>query len=285
MNWVEAIILGALQGVTEFLPISSSGHLVIGEHFLDLQVEELKVFDVVLHLGTLLAILLYFWRDVWQLIKVFFGFLLGKVERKDPYLKLLAYIIVGTIPAVFAGLYGEDWIDSQFRNVGAVAVWLIVVGLIYLIGEWFYKKTQKKMELNDDRISWKNTLIIGFAQAAALIPGVSRSGSTIVAGIFQGVRRDEAARFSFLLGIPAIAGAGLLSFIHMFGMALDDAGGGGVVGSLTQMGGEIYALGFIAAFSTGIFSIYFLMKFLKKHSLNVFAAYLILAGLIVLLLG
>lgn len=259
MNFLDALILGVLQGITEFLPISSSGHLILGENLLDLEVASLKVFDVVVHLGSLLAILIYFWRDIWMMIKSLGKFLTGKWS--DPYARLIGFILIGTVPAVIVGFTLEDAIDGMFRNILAVAIWMIIVGVVFLIGEWFHKRGKT------GEMKWWKALIIGCVQALALIPGVSRSGSTIVAGLFQGINRVEAARFSFLLGTPAIAGAGLLTAIKI-------PANGGINIDLLPL-----VVGFFSSFLFGLLSVHFLMKFLKKHSLKVFAVYLILLGL------
>src|SRR3989338_157595 len=134
MEWTDSLILGILQGITEFLPISSSGHLVLGEHFLGLQVETLKSFDVVVHMGTLLAILVYFWRDVKGMFLALF-----KMRTDDPYFKLIGFIILGTLPAVFVGLFAEEWLDSNFRNVKSVGIFMIIVAIVFVLGEIVYR--------------------------------------------------------------------------------------------------------------------------------------------------
>lgn len=282
MEIVDSLILGALQGVTEFLPISSSGHLVLGEHYLDLNVEMLKNFDVVVHVGTLLAILVYFWKDVWGMLKVIGRFFVGRLEMKDPYARLIFFIVIGTIPAILAGLFLEDWIDASFRNVKSVGMWMMIVGVIFVIGEYAYRRWHKgfagrvdgaREYVQADYVSeevrgmqWWKAIVIGLAQALALIPGVSRSGSTIVAGLFQGISRSAAARFSFLLGIPAIAGAGLLT-------ALKIPENGGLMMDIWPL-----FIGFFVSFVFGLLSVAFLMRFLKRNSLIVFAIYLIAVG-------
>ena len=266
MNLFDSFILGTLQGITEFLPISSSGHLVLAESLLGLKVETLKSFDVVVHMGTLLAILVYFWSDVKGMLLALWSFFQGKLKKDNPFGKLIVYIIIGTIPAVFAGLYGEKWIDSHFRNVESVALSMIVVGIIFILGEYAFKRFYGK---KDNVMSWRKAILIGLAQAVALMPGVSRSGSTIVAGLFQGIDRSQAARFSFLLGIPAIAGAGLLTAIKL-GNSSEIS-----VGFLPLL------IGFVSAFIFGLISVKFLMTFLKKFGLNYFAIYLILLGILV----
>lgn len=259
MTIFDAGILGALQGVTEFLPISSSGHLILGEEFLNLQVADLKAFDVVVHLGSLLAILVYFWRD----IKGLFGGLWGVLNRRSgEYEKLIGWILVGTIPAVVIGFTLEDLIDSIFRSVNGVAVAMVLAAGFFLIADRFYKGTGK--------LSMGKALLIGLAQAVALIPGVSRSGSTISAGIMAGLSREQAARFSFLLGMPAIFGAGLLTALRL--------DGGLEVSKMALI------TGFVTSFLFGLLSVSWLMKFLKKYSLKVFAVYLlILAGGVLIL--
>jgi len=265
MDLLNAFLLGAVQGVTEFLPISSSGHLVLGEAFLGLDVANLKSFDVVVHMASLLAIVVYFWKDVLGLINAFLGLFIG--SRKNEYTSLVWFIIIGTIPAVIVGFTLEDYIDSAFRNVAAVGMFMMLIGVLFLLGEMVNKRVSKS------KLNHKNTFIIGLAQACALIPGISRSGSTIVAGLFQGVDRSAAARFSFLLGIPAILGAGLLTGIKVFQSGVLDV----PFASLMT--------GFLASFVFGLVSIWGLMKFLKKHTLVVFAVYLIGIGIAITLLG
>ena len=247
MTLLDALILGIIQGITEFLPISSSGHLVLTENLLGLKIETLKGFDVVLHAGTLLAIVIYFWNDLWGLLKK---------------LDLLAYIILATIPAVIVGFTLEDQIDHVFRDPRAVFGMLLLTGLFFLVTERFPKKKDKT------KFTLKNTFIIGLAQAVALIPGVSRSGSTIGAGLLFGLKRDEAARFSFLLGTPAIAGATLLTGLHVY------------QGDAPLPEWPLVILGFFTSAIIGYISVAFLMKFLKNHTLQVFAVYLISISII-----
>lgn len=223
-------------------------------------------FDVVLHVGTLLAIFVYFWKDVLELIKAFFGFIAGKKKLSDPYVKLTGFIFIGTLPAVFAGFLLGDFIENTFREIFFVSIFMIIVGFVFILGEFVYKKYKNHLK---DMAGWWRALIIGFAQAIALIPGVSRSGTTIVAGIFTGVERGAAARFSFLLGIPAMCGAALLTAVKI------------------PEGGEIVATkpmlaGFLAAFLFGLLSVWGLMKLLKKHSLLIFAFYLLVLGFFLL---
>jgi len=290
MTVTESLILGTIQGLTEFLPISSSGHLVLGQHYLGLDVDGLKSFDVLVHVGTLMAILIYFRRDIWGMAKGFFLLLAGKLPLSDPYAKLIGYVLIGSIPAVIFGFTLEDWMDTNFRNVTTVGICMFVVGVIFLLGEASFRYAHKKNPLRDKTLekvahvrdaiqpegyepveiygmNWKKALIIGFAQAIALLPGVSRSGSTIVAGLFQGVERSSAARFSFLLGAPVIFGAGLLTAIKH---------GDEIANGFTA---SVLLAGFFSSFFVGLLTISFLMRYLKNHTLLIFSIYLIAVGL------
>lgn len=266
MGILEALSLGILQGITEFLPISSSGHLVLGEYFLGLNMSNLKSFDVVVHGGTLLAILVYFWKDIRGMLSALKKAVIGKLKWEDPFAKLIVFIIVGTIPAVLGGIFLEDLLDSMFRNITTVCLFMILVAVIFILGEKVHEKFAKKEILN-----WKKSFIVGIAQAIALIPGISRSGSTIVAGLFQGISRSEAARFSFLLGIPAISGALVLTFIKT------------EISAISKIGLIPLGIGFFSSFIFGLLSVSFLMKFLKNHSLRIFAMYRLLMGIGVLI--
>jgi len=255
MEIFDAAILGVVQGVTEFLPISSSGHLVLGESLLGLEVDSLKSFDVAVHIGTLVAILGYFWKDFWRMLTFW-------MKGRDVERRLIMYIVIGTVPAVLAGVFLEDWIDSVFRGVAMVGWMMIAVGILFLLGEKVGGLLRKS------KLNWWKALIIGLAQAVALIPGVSRSGSTIVAGLFQGIERENAARFSFLLGAPAMLGAGIWTSMK----------GGLVDAEVAPM-----LVGFVMSALVGFVAVWGLMQFLKKHSLAVFAVYLILIGGVVVI--
>ena len=252
MTFLQALLLGIIQGITEFLPISSSGHLVLFESVFGLHIEDLKGFDVVLHLGSLVAIVIYFWNDLWGLLK----------NRR-----LLGYIILATIPAVIVGFTMEDWLDYVFRDPKVVLLMLAFLAAFFVIAEKYPPKKDRW------RFTLKNTFLMGMAQACALIPGISRSGSVIGTGLLFGLKREEAARFAFLLGTPAIAGASLLTGIHV------------VQGEVPLPSWDLVAVGFLTSAIVGYLSVAFLMKFLKTHSLRVFSVYLVVAvlvGLVVL---
>lgn len=261
MDIFDSVILGALQGVTEFLPISSSGHLVLAESVLGLKVDALKSFDVAVHMGTLVSILIYFWKDFVGLVNAFFRILFWR-RKKDEYEKLIGFIILGTLPAVFAGLFLGDKIDEIFRGVEMVGVSMMTTAILFLIAEYANKNSAKSS------VNFVKSFIIGLFQAIALIPGVSRSGSTISAGLLQKMKREDAARFSFLLGIPAIAGAGVLTFM-------------GDSSAAQELELVPIIVGFLLSAFVGFGAIYFLMKFLKNHSLKIFSLYLLVVGAVV----
>lgn len=274
MDIFSALFLGVLQGITEFLPISSSGHLVLAEHFMKLDVEAMKSFDVAVHFGTLLAILIYFRKDFWALIKGSFwyaGKVLGIKKEMTPQLKdsasLSGWIILATVPAVIVGLFFADYLDANFRNANSVAVMMIAVGVLFFVAEYIAVRVAKT------GLTMKNTILIGVAQACALIPGVSRSGATISAGLAQGISREAAARFSFLLGAVAITAASALSLYHA------------LKGEIAMPPFDLMSAGIASSFVSGYAAIAFLMRFLKKHTLRVFGVYRVVVGFALLLLN
>jgi undecaprenyl-diphosphatase len=247
---IHALILGIVQGITEFLPVSSTAHLILFPWFFKWSGEVNSLtFDVALHAGTLLALLLCFWRDWIELI-----------TKKR---KLFGLIILASIPAGVAGFLLNNLAEKYLRSPLLISFTLIAGGVLMLIAEKAFKYRQiEKTGLGD-------AIIIGIAQAIAIIPGVSRSGITISAGLFRGFEREAAARFSFLLSTPIIAGAALLHFKKAF------------------MGHETYdiqlfAIGSIASFVTGFIAIKFLLGFLKKHPLDLFAYYRFVLSLVII---
>lgn len=259
MGIIEAIILGLVQGLTEFIPVSSSGHLVLSHEVFGTGGDSLA-FDVALHLGTLFALLVVFYNDLIKLLKGMFT---------DPAQKKLAtLLIIGTIPAAIAGYFLESAAETTFRSPLIVALSLITVALAMLTAEHLAKRQKIRTML--EGIGKKQALGVGIAQAVAIIPGVSRSGSTITAGLFLGLDRVAAMRFSFLLAIPIIAGA-----------VLKVATSGDTLSTVSDESG-IFIAGMISAFISGVFAIRFLLKYLASHTLNIFAYYRIALGLIVL---
>lgn len=271
MGVLEAILLGVIQGLTEFLPISSSAHLLIVPWLFGWS-EPGLAFNVALHLGTLVAVVTYFWRE---LVAMAAGLLRGLRSRRwtaDPDARLALIIAIGSVPAAVAGFLGSDALDAYFHSGGGgdqaimvSALLLIGLGLLLALAEWLARHRRELSEIN----AWDG-IVVGLAQALALLPGVSRSGSTITAGLFLGLRREAAARFSFLLGVPAIAGAGLLE-----GVKLLQAG-------LPAEERVIFAAGTVSAAVVGYLAIAFLLRFLQRYSTMVFVAYRLILGLVLL---
>jgi len=267
MDIISALILGIIQGLTEFLPISSSGHLILGRVFFGLGSDGLigsgaqdLAFDAVLHLATVLAIGIYFWRDIRALARTAFSFLIGKtVETEQKH--LLGAIILGTIPAIIFGLLLEEYMESIFRNPLLVSVTLAAGALLFFVAE--------KVATQRANITTKKGIGIGLFQCLALIPGMSRSGSTISGGLILGLKREAAARFSFLLGFPILIGAGAKKVLELSTTELAPG-----------MASALFA-GFTSAFFVGLCAIYFLMKYLKKHTLNIFILYRLILAIIV----
>ncbi|MCP4199419.1 MAG: undecaprenyl-diphosphatase UppP [Proteobacteria bacterium] len=266
MSTIQAIILGIVQGLTEFLPVSSSGHLVLVPAWLGWENPGLA-FGALLHWGTLLAVLLYFWRDWVDMISAVWGRLRGRPDL-DGNARLFLLITIGTLPAAGVGFLFEGFFEAMFDNPTAVAFFMIVTGFILVFAERYHRSG-----LTVASLTVKDTVVVGFGQALAILPGISRSGSTMAVGMVQGLERPLAARFSFLLGTPIIFGAGLLQLRELFG-GQTLAGNGDLVPLLA---------GFLAAAITGFLCIRYLLRYLQNHSLYVFAIYVwIFAGLTLL---
>jgi undecaprenyl-diphosphatase len=272
---IEAIILGIIQGLTEFLPISSTGHLTVAGKLLNLispeHPEQWTSFIAVIQLGTLFAILIYFWKDLWKITVEFLSdnFLKRKSFSNQSFNSRMGwFIIIGSIPVVIIGLGFKDIIEGALtKNLYVISVSLIVLGLILALAE---KVGKFKKELTN--IKWYDALIVGFAQSLALIPGSSRSGTTITAGIFLGFKRETAARFSFLLSVPAILGSGLLQLYE----ALEYIDYSGIV---------TLAIATFASAVSGYLTIGFLLKFLRTNSTFVFVFYRIILGITIIILA
>ena len=247
MDFLDALILGILQGITEFLPVSSSGHLVLGQKLLGINIPG-NAFEVILHIGTLMSILVVFWPDIHRLLN----------EMKDAHVRTYIFtLVLGTTPAIIVGLSLKGQFALMFDNVHSVALALIVTGIILIFSKWFLNK---KSDL---------TLVkgfgIGLAQALAIIPGISRSGATICTGLMMGLSTEEAARFSFLLAIPAIAGAGLLTAIDIDKISL---------------GMDVMAVGLLSSFLVGWVALKWLLNLLKTGKFHWFGVYCLLLGII-----
>ena len=264
MDAFQAIVLGIVQGLTEFLPISSSGHLRIVPAFAGWE-DPGAAFTAVIQLGTMAAVLLYFRRDLWNIGRGWLAGLRDREKRGTLDSRMGWYLIVGTIPIVVFGFAFDDTIENDARSLTLIGITLIALGLLLLLAERVANHVRPV-----EAVTWRDALIIGFAQAAALIPGVSRSGSTITAGLFLGFDRPAAARFSFLLSVPAV----VLSGVYQLG----DIGGEGAVGFVPTM------LATIFSFISGYAAIAFLLKFLVSHTTAVFVVYRVGLGIVVLAL-
>ncbi len=264
----NSILLGIIQGLTEFLPVSSSGHLVLAEHFLGVTDAGIT-FEVMLHFGTLLAVFVAFRKEIARLVVAFFslfrpGKSLASRFREEYDLRLLLYIVVATLPAVLIGLVFKDKIEAAFDHPRFVAWALLFTGVLLAL-TFLASKGKKSLTL-------VNTLIMGLAQALAILPGVSRSGSTISFGLYSGLRGEEAARFSFLLSIPAVLGATILK-IHDMAAAPLASGYPGIL-----LAGAAFA------FLTGWLAIAAMLRILRHGKLYWFAPYCLLLGLVMLYL-
>jgi undecaprenyl-diphosphatase len=262
---IQAIILGIAQGLTEFIPVSSSAHLALIPWFFGWGPSGL-LFDTMLHWGTLLAMLFVFWRDYLALIGAWFRSITHR-SLADPNARLAWFIIIGSIPAVILGFLFQDYVESLFADAQLVGFLLLITAIILAVSELVAGRQQQPRTL--EQMNWLDSILIGLAQALALAPGISRSGSTIATGLGRGIRRDLAARFSFLLGTPIIFGAGLLQLVEVLS---SDAS------KFTNQWVPI-VVGFIAAAVAGTFAITFLLRYLRSHSLYVFSVYCVLLGL------
>jgi undecaprenyl-diphosphatase len=263
MELFQAFILGMVQGLGEFLPISSSAHLIITPWLFGWQDQGLA-FDVALHWGTLLAVVAYFRSDLWNIIRGFFQSLRKSTRdlENNLYQKLSWLLIIATIPAAIFGKLFESEVETAFRNPLLIAVTLTVVGFILLAADKYGAKIKTLT-----KITWVNAAVMGLAQAVAIIPGVSRSGSTITVGLLQGFTREDAARFSFLMSVPVILGAGLLKLpdiVHI------------------QNHGQLL-VGFLSAAIFGFLAIKFMLRYIATRSYAIFAWYRFAVAILILI--
>jgi undecaprenyl-diphosphatase len=265
MTWIEVMVLGVVQGLTEFLPVSSSAHLRITSE-LFFHRDAGASFTAVTQLGTEAAVLIYFAKDIWRIVR---AFLLGlfKPEHRDFDYRMGWYVMVGTIPIGVFGLLFKDQIRTAARNLWLVGSVLVVFAIILGIAENLGRK-QRKL----DEFTLRDGVVMGFAQAMALIPGVSRSGGTLTAGLFLGLTREAATRYSFLLAIPAVVISGLFELKNVF-----DPEQGGAAPTVAQM-----IVATAIAFGLGYASIAWLLRYVAHHTLYAFVAYRIVLGAAVL---
>ncbi len=265
MTFWQAIFLGIIQGFTEFLPISSSAHLVLVPYFFNWQLDTLVVFpfDVLVQLGTLLAVLVFFWKDLWSILNGLCKALRTRSFKDNPSAWLGVWVVLATIPAGIVGVLIKNQVEAAFHSPLAVAIFLLVTAALLLTAERFGKLNRSLNKMN-----WKDAVLVGFAQALAIFPGVSRSGATISTGMLRNLERPAAARFSFLLSIPIFVAAGILSIGDLL-----------KVPSLSTFLPVLLA-GFLAAAVVGYLSIRWLLSFLNKHSFKGFAVYCILLAIL-----
>jgi undecaprenyl-diphosphatase len=261
---LEAIVLGIVQGLTEFLPVSSTAHLRIVPAFAGWE-DPGAAFTAVTQLGTMAAVLLYFRHDLWRIARGFLAGLRDREKRATLDFRLGLYILLGTIPIGVFGLLFSDQIETGARNLTLIGCTLILLGLLLLMAEKVASHTREI-----DSLTMRDGIIIGFAQAAALVPGVSRSGATLTAGLFLGLERTAAARYSFLLSVPAVVLSGVFE--------LRDIGKGEHAAALPT------AIATLCAFVVGYASIAFLLRWLGNHSTAVFVVYRVGLGALVLAL-
>ena len=264
MDFLQATVLGIVQGLTEFLPISSSAHLLIVPRLLGWD-DPGAAFTAVIQLGTMAAVLIYFWRDIVRITWTWLRSLRDRQLRADLDARMGWYIIWGTVPVSVCGLAFSDQIEGPARNLWLNATMLIVMGLLLLVAEWYGRQQREVADL-----SLRDGLVIGGFQALSLIPGSSRSGSTITGGLFLGYTREAAARYSFLLSVPAVVLSGLYEL-----RKIGEPEGGGV-----PLGGTVIAT--IVSFVVGYASIAWLLKFLVRHSTLLFVYYRVAVGGILL---
>ncbi len=270
-EWLKVLLLGVIEGVTEWLPISSTGHLILVDEFVKLNQSEafMEMFNVVIQLGAILAVVVLYWGKLWPFCmpKGKSGNVVARCCKVDKII-LWCKIVVACLPAMIIGLPLDDWMDENLHNGFVVAVALIFYGIVFIFIENYNKKrTPRITSLNE--LSFKDALLIGVFQVLSLVPGTSRSGSTIIGGILIGTSRELAAEFTFFLAIPVMFGASALKLLK-FGLAF------------TSVELAVLIVGMVVAFVVSIIAIKFLMGYIKKHDFKAFGWYRIVLGIIVL---
>lgn len=274
MSWLDAIILGIIEGITEFLPVSSTGHLTIAEKLMGYQIDDpgVTAFTAIIQIGAILAAVLYFRGDIWRVGSAWFrGHFDQTVRANDPDYKFGWAILIGSIPIAIVGLAFQDLIETTLRSM-----WFVAAGLIGWSFVLWYADRQierNKKPKGEKQITWKDTLLIGAAQCLALIPGVSRSGATMSVGMLAGFDRVTVTRLSFFLGIPALVAAGILQAVTR----ADDIG-------TSAIGWGPTILATVVSFIVGYASIAWLLKFIASNDFGVFIKYRIVVGLIIVVL-
>ena len=265
MNVIQALILGIIQGATEFLPVSSSGHLVLIPWWLNWDIPDDLLFAVAVHLGTLLAVLVYFRKD-WLAVLRGLGHVARTRTINTPDSRLVGLLFIGTLPILIAVVL-EGLLEDVFQAPAVVAVCLLITAGLLTLSE-ILSRDSSKARTALESMRWADALRIGFAQLVAILPGISRSGSTIAAGLALGIKREDAARYSFMLGTPAILGAGLITALKAFS------------GYDSALDWSVILVGFTSAAIVGYASIAFLLSFVRQRKLYSFAIYCACFGLI-----
>jgi undecaprenyl-diphosphatase len=268
MNYFDAVILGLVQGLTEFLPISSSAHIRIVGELIGTGADPGAAFTAIIQLGTETAVLLYFWKDILRIISHWFRALFGRIPRDDPDARMGWLIIIGSIPIVILGLLFQNTIETTFRSLWIIAISMIVFGILLGVADAVGSKTRRLKDL-----TWGHGIIYGLAQSLALIPGVSRSGGTITAGLFMGYQRRAAARYSFLLAIPAVFGSGLFQLYESIKKPTHEVFGAGET-----------AVAAVVAFGVGLVVIAFFLRYISRHSFLPFVIYRLALGVVLIVL-
>ena len=263
MDWLQAVILGLVQGLTEFLPVSSSGHLAIGREILGVEASDDLAFEVAVHAATVLATIVVFRKEIWKLLNGLFKF------RNNDETDYILKICVSMIPVFVVGMFFKDYVEGLFSSLIVVGVALLVTALLLAFSDWFSGRQQVSEE-HRNGISYKQAFVVGLGQALAVIPGLSRSGTTISTGLLCGVKRGSMAQFSFLMVLVPILGEAFLDIV-----------GGDFVSS--SVGTLPLLLGFVAAFVSGLFACKVMIALVKKAKLKWFALYCALVGLAVIL--
>lgn len=257
----QVIILGIIQGVTEFIPISSSGHLVITKDILHWASWD-RTFDVALHFGTLLALVFYFKKELLIYIKAFFKSLVERNLSTDFNKKLVWILLLSTLPVFISGGFFGDYIDQHL-----IGLYVVIFNLIFFAIVLFLADNLSKFQRTLEQSTWADGILIGLAQAISLVPGVSRSGITMTAGILRKYKREDAAKFSFLMLIPAVTGAVIYKALKVF-----------IQGDFSLTLGGYYLMGMLVSFVVGFLCIKFLLSYLQKRSFNLFVIYRVILG-------
>ncbi|MEZ0359939.1 undecaprenyl-diphosphate phosphatase [Mycolicibacterium aichiense] len=268
MSWLQVVVLSIVQGLTEFLPISSSSHLAIVSRVF-FSADAGASFTAVSQLGTEAAVVIYFARDIWRILKAWFNGLFVKAHRDNIDYRMGWYVIIGTLPIVAIGLAFKDAIRGEVRNLWVIATAMLVFSAVIAAAEYFGKQTRHL-----EQLTWKDGLTVGVAQCLALVPGVSRSGSTISAGLFLGLDRPLAARFGFLLGIPAVLASGIFSLPDAFHPVTE---------GMSATGPQLL-VSVVITFVVGYVAIAWLLRFVANHAMYWFVGYRVVLALVVMAL-